>query len=107
VLTGGVRDSSERQLTLRNTIKWSYDLLNAQEQRVFRRLAVFAGNCTLEAIEAVCRSVDGEAVNVLSCVMALLDKHLLHSIPQPGGEPRLSMLATIREYALARQPQCC
>src|SRR6266487_1418808 len=100
VLTGGIRDVSERQLTLRNTIKWSYDLLNPQEQRVFRRLAVFAGGCTLEAIEAVCQAVDGRAINVLSCVMALLDKHLLQYRPQSGDESRLSMLATIREYAL-------
>ena len=54
VLTSGARDVPARQQTLRNTIKWSYDLLDAQEQRLFRRLSVFVGGCTLEAIEAVC-----------------------------------------------------
>src|SRR6266568_1006280 len=54
VLTGGRQDAPTRQQTLRDTIRWSYDLLNAQEQRCFRRLAIFVGGCTLEAAEAVC-----------------------------------------------------
>jgi len=59
VLTGGAQDVPTRQQTLRNTIQWSYDLLSTQEQRLFRRLAVFVGGCTLEAIEAVCAELDG------------------------------------------------
>src|SRR5947207_5184386 len=54
VLTGGRQDAPTRQQTLRDTISWSYDLLNAQEQWCFRRLAIFVGGCTLEAAEAVC-----------------------------------------------------
>ena len=53
MLTSGPRDAPARQQTLRNTIAWSYNLLEAQEQRLFRRLSVFVGGCTLEAIEAV------------------------------------------------------
>ena len=53
-LTGGARDLPARQQTLRNTLDWSFELLNAEEQRLFRRLAVFAGGCTLEGAEAVC-----------------------------------------------------
>ena len=49
LLTGGARDAPERQRTLRNAIDWSYDLLGPEEQTLFRRLAVFAGGCTLEA----------------------------------------------------------
>ncbi len=54
VLASGTRDVPSRQQTLRNTLKWSYDLLDTAEQRLFRWLSVFAGGCTLEAIEAVC-----------------------------------------------------
>src|SRR5260370_27621738 len=54
VLTSGRRDVPERQQTLRNTIAWSYNQLDAAEQRLFRRLSVFVGGYTLQAIEAVC-----------------------------------------------------
>src|SRR5207245_11315026 len=54
VLTSGGRDVSARQQTLRNAVKWSYDLLNAEEQRLFRQLSIFVGGCTLDAAEAVC-----------------------------------------------------
>ena len=54
ILTGGSRDAPERQRTLRATIAWSYELLAADEQRAFSRLAVFAGGCTLEAAEQAC-----------------------------------------------------
>jgi predicted ATPase/DNA-binding CsgD family transcriptional regulator len=99
VLIGGKRDVAERQQTLRNTIKWSYDLLTTHEQQVFRRFAAFSGG-TLEALEAVCASVDGMAVNVLSCVMGLLDKHLIQRATYEDGESRLLMLGTIQEFAL-------
>ncbi len=52
-LTGGARDLPARQQTLRNAIAWSYDLLNENEQKLFRRLSVFVGGCTIEAVEAV------------------------------------------------------
>ncbi len=55
VLTGGVKDAPERQQALRNTIAWSYRLLDAAEQRLFRRLSVFVGGCTMEAIEVISR----------------------------------------------------
>src|SRR5205807_355480 len=54
VLTGGVQNVPARQQTLRNTIAWSYDLLDAAEQRLFQRLSVFVGSYTLDAVEAVC-----------------------------------------------------
>ena len=65
VLTSGTQDAPTRQQTLRNTIAWSYDLLTPQEQRLFHRLSIFVGGCTLEAIEALCTTLDGEAEEVL------------------------------------------
>ena len=102
VLTGGPQDLPRRQQTLRNTILWSYQLLDAQEQRLFRRLSVFAGGCTLEAAAAVCAALDGDegAGHILERVSSLLDKSLLQAIQQEGKESRLVMLETIREYGL-------
>jgi predicted ATPase len=100
VLTGGARDLPERQQTLRNTLAWSYELLTAQEQRLFQRLSVFVGGCEFSAIEAVCAALDAGADHVLEGVASLLDKSLLHQIEQERTEPRLRMLETIREYGL-------
>jgi predicted ATPase/transcriptional regulator with XRE-family HTH domain len=103
VLTGGPQDLPERQQTLRNTILWSYQLLDAQEQRLFRRLSVFAGGCQLQAAEAVCAALDdGErgAGHILESITSLLDKSLLQTVQQEGKQSRLVTLETIREYGL-------
>ncbi|HEX6555610.1 MAG TPA: LuxR C-terminal-related transcriptional regulator [Ktedonobacteraceae bacterium] len=102
VLTGGRQDAPRRQQTLRDTISWSYDLLNAQEQRCFRRLAIFVGGCTLEAAEAVCSGTSDLSLPIMDLVASLLDKSLLQHSDRAGDEPRLLMLETIREYALER-----
>lgn len=100
VLTNGAQDAPVRQQTLRNTIKWSYDLLDAQEQRLFRRLSVFVGGCTLLAVEAVSTALRDGALPILDMVSSLIDKSLLQTTEQEGGEPRLRFLETIREYGL-------
>jgi predicted ATPase/serine/threonine protein kinase len=100
VLTGGMRDLSARQQTLRNTIQWSYALLSSEEQRLFRWLSVFRGGCTLEAVDAVYRAGTKQAADVLEGVASLLDKSLLRQMGQEDEEPRLMMLETIREYGL-------
>jgi predicted ATPase/DNA-binding CsgD family transcriptional regulator len=100
VLTGGARDFPARQQTLRSTIAWSYDLLEAPEQQLFQRLSVFVGGCTLQAIEAVCAAFGDEAETVLERVASLIDKSLLQQTEQENEEPRLVMLETIREYGL-------
>ncbi len=100
VLAGGARDLPARQQTLRNTIQWSYDLLNTEEQRLFRRLSVFVGGCTLEAAETLCSALGDEAGLVLDGVASLIDKSLLQQVEQEGNEARLVMLETIREYGL-------
>ena len=99
VLIGGPRDVPVRQQTLRNTIAWSYHLLDTQEQQLFRRLSVFVGGCTLEAVESVCYETQQEALSALSEIASLLDKSLLQRVANEG-EARLMMLETIREYGL-------
>ncbi|HLX59157.1 MAG TPA: protein kinase [Ktedonobacteraceae bacterium] len=102
VLTGGARDVPARQQTLRSTIVWSYQLLDAAEQRLLCCLAVFSGGCTLSAVETVCGAgseAAGEALSVLDCAASLIDKSLLRQSEQEREEPRLVMLETIREYA--------
>jgi predicted ATPase/class 3 adenylate cyclase len=98
MLTGGARELSARQQTLRGAIDWSYDLLGEGEKQLFRRMAVFAGGCTLEAIDAVCNADGAVLVDVLDGVESLVSKNLLR---QEGmyAEPRLVMLETIHEYA--------
>src|SRR5438128_10491170 len=67
---------------------------------LFARLAVFAGGCTLEAAESVC-----ETRGVLTGISTLIDNNLLRQEEQPDGEPRFTMLETIRAYAIARLGQ--
>ncbi len=98
ILTGGTQNVPERQLTLRNTIAWSYHLLNTVEQLLFRRISVFISGCTLEAIEALYASHPDRSNLVLDTVTSLIDKSLLLQTGQ-GDEPRVMMLETIREYA--------
>ena len=100
LLTGGARDAPVRQRTLRDAIAWSYDLLDPEEQTLFRRLAVFAGGCTLEAGEAV-GNYDG-ALDVIDGVEQLGEQSLLRQDAGPGDEPRFVMLETIREYGLGQ-----
>src|SRR5438876_2074851 len=102
VLTSGAQDAPARQQTLRNTIAWSYNLLDAKAQQLFRRLSIFVGGCTLQAVEALCTSLEeGRGAEwTLDAVASLLDKSLLQQTEQEGEEPRLMMLETIREYGL-------
>ena len=100
VLTSGARDLPARQQTLRNTIAWSYNLLDIEEQRLFRRLSVFVGGCTLEAVEGLYKALGDVPAYVLDGMASLIDKSLLRQTEQEGEEPRLLMLATIREYGL-------
>jgi predicted ATPase len=102
LLTGGARDLPSRQQTLRGAIAWSYDLLDAEAQRLFRRLGVFVGGCTLEAAEAVCNTAGDLSLDVLDGLTKLMDHSLLQRAVEGHGEPRLAMLETIREYALER-----
>ncbi len=94
VLVAGPRDRPDRQRTLRATIDWSHSLLSTSEKRLFRRMAVFQGECSLESIEAACSE---DADSVLDDLGSLVDEGLIQ-IAGPGD--RFQMLQTIREYAL-------
>ncbi len=126
LMTGGARDLPARQQTLRGAMAWGYDLLEPDEQTLFRRLAAFSGGFTLEAAEAVCGSGAGERgrgkgeggeddshspfplplspleIDVLDGVASLVDKSWLRQHDPGEGEPRFSMLGTIREFGLER-----
>ena len=102
LLTGGARDLPARQQTLRQAMDWSYDLLNEEEQRLFRRLSVFLGGCTLEGVESVCNTKSDLGLDVLDGMASMVDKSLVRQIEQPDGEPRFVMLETIREYGLEK-----
>ena len=102
LLTGGARDLPARQQTLRRTIDWSYDLLEPAERKLFVRLAVFAGGCTLEAAEAVCNTREDLELDLFDGMSSLVDKSLLQQQSGDEDEPRFSMLETIREYTRER-----
>src|SRR5262249_35615677 len=117
VLVGGARNLPGRQQTLRAAIDWSYGLLDADEQQLVRRLAVFQGGRTLEAIEAICGGLaDGEwgvedqahltlnaltplEIDVLDGLASLVDKSLVQQQEGLEGEARFIILETIHEFA--------
>ena len=106
VLTGGRRDTSAHQQTLRATITWSYNLLSTEEQSLFRHLCTFVGGCTLEAAEAVGTTARQNVTPILDVISSLIDNSLLVLREQEAGKPRLSMLTTIREYGLEASASC-
>jgi predicted ATPase/class 3 adenylate cyclase len=102
LLRGGARDLPERHQTLRDTIDWSYEMLDAREQALFKLLAVFSG-ATLEAIEAVAGHLEQfKESDIFEAVSSLVDKSLIRQEETVDGEARLRMLETIREFATAR-----
>ena len=100
LLVGGPRDSPERQRALRTTIDWSYALLSPDEQKLFRRLAVFVGGWTLDAAATVTAGTGDLNLDVLDGVSALVDDSLVLQVPGAEGRWRYGMLETIREFGL-------
>ena len=99
-LAEGVRDAPLRQRTLRDSIEWSYNLLDEDEKTLFARLAVFRGGRSLEAIEAVCG--EGLSTDVFDGLTSLVDKNLVQQKETVDGEPRFVLLEMIHEYARER-----
>jgi predicted ATPase/class 3 adenylate cyclase len=96
-----------RQQTLRNTMAWSYDLLDPAAAQVFRRMSVFAGGCDLDALAEVALTGDDDPAgpDPLDLVAELQDVSLITVTEGADGEPRLGMPETIRQYALERLEQ--
>ena len=104
LLTSGSRTALPHHRTLRSTIEWSYALLTEQEQVLFRRLAVFAGGFTLDAVEAVAEGGAISAGDVLDLLSGLVDKSLV-LLETEALEARYRMLETIRQFARERLEQ--
>jgi predicted ATPase/DNA-binding CsgD family transcriptional regulator/class 3 adenylate cyclase len=99
LLSTGARDLPARQQTLQKTMEWSYSLLNKEEQALFRRLGVFAGGFTVEAVAEVCRS-PGESVDgSLAMLTSLVEKSLVWRREDDVEQLRFSLLFVLREFA--------
>ena len=106
ILTGGPREAPTRQQTLRQTISWSHDLLLPDEQTLFRRLAVFGGHPTLDAVEAVGRELETSrnrvdpSLDILDLLTSFVEKSLIHQADAADGDPRFGLLQTVRDFGL-------
>lgn len=102
LLSGGARDLPDRHRTLRRALDWSYELLDEEEQRFFRRVAVLVDELSLEAAEAVCGDLPLEVTEGLA---VLVEQSLLQQREGRDGEPRFSLLGTVRTFALEKLRQ--
>ncbi len=97
LLTSGPRDLPDRQRTLRDAIRWSYDLLPPEDQLRFRRLAVFIGGFSITSATSIMQTSESETLDALT---QLTDHHLIRPMSTPLGEARFRMLETIREFGV-------
>ncbi len=105
LLTSEIQTLPLRQQTLRNTLAWSYDLLSAEEQRLFRWLSIFVGGFTIEAAAFLYSAQDEQPDDLLKRINSLIDKSFLKQ-DATTEEPRFVLLETLREYGLERLREC-
>ena len=98
VVAGRLVDDTPRHQSLRAAIRWSYELLSEAEQRLFRRLCIFVGGASLEAVLAVCADIGEEESSLLESLEALLAQNLVHRRGQEEG--RFHLLETLQAYGL-------
>jgi predicted ATPase/class 3 adenylate cyclase len=99
LLAGGSRTALPRQQTLQALIDWSWDLLNEDERKLLRRLAVFSAGWKLEAAEAIVSDAESDQLDVLEGLFNLVNKSVVIAEQKPDGETRYHLLETIRQYA--------
>jgi len=102
LLTGGPRDADARHRTLRAAIDWSYQLLDPSEQKLLRRLSVFAGPVRADAVAQVCGEAPLAPADVTDCLQKLAEKSMLQIEPGVDGGTRYRLLETIHEYAAGK-----
>jgi predicted ATPase/class 3 adenylate cyclase len=100
LVMSGPRDLPDRQQTLEKALDWSYNLLAPEEQALFRRLGVFAGGFSLEAVESVCKTSHQPESDILEMLSSLLEKSLIRRIELDSAQSRFSMIFILRQYAL-------
>ncbi len=99
LLSSGSRTALTRQQTLRATLTWSFELLDADERVLLRRLAVFAGGFGLQAAEDVCAEPPLQRAEAIALLGRLVDKSLVH-VESDSGARRYRLLETVRQYAI-------
>ena len=99
VLTSGPRDADGRHRTLRATIDWSYELLDASERTLLQRLSIFSGPVRADAVEQVCGAASLDPGDITDGLQRLADKSMLQIEPSVEGATRYRLLETIRDYA--------
>jgi predicted ATPase/DNA-binding SARP family transcriptional activator len=98
LLTAGGRSALPRHRTLRAAMDWSYDLLSDEARTLLRRLSVFRGGFSLEAVEAVCAGGEVDDLDVLDRLARLVDRSLV-AVHDRSGQARYGLLETVRQYA--------
>jgi predicted ATPase/class 3 adenylate cyclase len=99
LLRGGRRDGFPHQQTLQTLIDWSHDLLSEKERIAFRRMGVFGGGRTLEALETVCSGDGIEEFEMFDLLEQLVDKSLIMVESDEAGNPRYTMIETVWHYS--------